>query len=217
MRYLSIAILAMLLFVSVVAAEATTGYELRLGINTRKGRGCQPEKSIALTTPFGLEIWDTNVSEVNFQPQELKIGLIRPICASPEATVSLGVYWSEIHQQTVPDSDFLVIAGKINGKIAGNSYNVRMEYYMAVHGTFYPSHHLFRLTDMFVERPVSKNIRLGLTGDYHYNFETRGGSVLFGPRISIDAGKSATLNVSYLNWGTYQPQQQLHAELVCRF
>jgi len=209
------AILAIIFCVSVTTADAVNDYELRLGINTRQGRGYQPEKSVALTTPFGVEIWDTNVSEVNFQPQELKIGLTRPICTSPEVTISLGADWSEVRQQSVPDSDFVVIASRINGKIAGNSYNVRMEYCVPAPRKFYNPLYSFRLTDMYVERAVNKNIRIGLTGEYHYTHYVRGYAI-FGPRISIDAGKSATLNVSYLNWGSYKTQQ-FQAELICKF
>jgi|GEM_PF-5648432 len=226
MKYLVLAILAITFSTSVMAAEVMTGYELRLGINTRDGHGYQPEKNVFLSTHFGLEIWDTNASEVNFQQQELKIGLARPICTSPEARIVLGAYWSEMSQQSVPDYDFLVIAGRVHGKIAGNNYNVRVEYYVPAHATVYNyySSHMLRLTDMFIERPVSKDLRIGLTGEYHHYYERRVESVLLGPRVSIDAGKNATLNVSYLNWGKlsylswskYEPHQ-LQTELICRF
>lgn len=231
MRYLiSMAILAIMFSTGVMAAEAMTGYELRLGISIKhlqkNGYGHQCNESITLTTPFGLDIRDVNVSQANFFPRDLIIGMIRPICKSPEATVSLGLCWSTRQSCSVPDYDSLVVAGRVNGKIVGNNYSVRIDYYIPTSTKFrYSLPHMFRLTDMYVERKVGKNIRLGITGDYDYStymydnsthLGGGGGNFSCGPRISVDAGKSATLNVSYLNWGNCKPQQ-FQTELVYRF
>ena len=204
-RCLYLTLLCALLALPVLAKD----YQVLYRLDSFNGQ--DDVQSIDISTPYG-EVCVFNPDQANSNPADWQIGFSSEVYQYAGQKLSLGGYYSTWKWRLAPqDYHFVIPYMALEGKVAGLDYVVDENYYIPTdHGP-----HLWVSTDWHIQKQLNEITAVGLTSQYTA-IEGLPTTLIYGPRISVQPYKNASLTLSYLCWGPDKPRQ-FSTELTLKF